>query len=262
MTNTPPRVHLSAPPRYRFPTALVWWTRAAALGERTLSSLADLVVRIMLAQGFFVSGVLKLSDWNTALYLAANEYPVTWLDPVSAAVLGVSVELLGSALLALGLATRAAALALALLTLVVQTHYLALDVHLLWIALFGWYAVRGAGEISLDASISRGLARSALPFGARLMQLLDAVTQRFAPIYELGLRVWLAGALLIAALAAADEMAFVASALPWKSAIAFPAEPAFACAALLASGGALRIGGLALVFVGLFGAAPETQEAA
>src|SRR5487761_2034608 len=33
----------------------------------------DFLIRIALAEIFFVSGVLKLTHWDTALYLAANE---------------------------------------------------------------------------------------------------------------------------------------------------------------------------------------------
>src|SRR4249920_3127661 len=68
--------------------------------------LFDLLVRLWLAQTFFVSGVLKLANWDTALYLAQYEYPVSWLVPSTAAVLGTTVELGGAVLLALGLATR------------------------------------------------------------------------------------------------------------------------------------------------------------
>jgi NADH dehydrogenase/putative oxidoreductase len=202
--------------------------------------------------------MLKLSDWNSALYLAANEYPVGWLSPGAAAVLGVAVELLGSTLLALGLATRGAALALAALTVVVQTSYVALDVHLLWVVLFGWYAVRGAGALSLDASLG-GLARSALPFAPGLARMLDAVTERVEPWYELALRLWLAAAL---AAGATGETALVAPLLPWKSALAFTAPLALACAALLAAGAATRLAGVALAIATLVSAAPESQQAA
>lgn len=77
MTRKPPAVGRAGGARYRFPRMLVWWTRAISLGERTLLPLSDLAVRLVLAQGFFVSGVLKLSDWSTALYLAENEYPLS-----------------------------------------------------------------------------------------------------------------------------------------------------------------------------------------
>ena len=54
-------------------------------GERVLGPLLDVLIRWSLAQMFFVSAVLKLTDWDRALDLARYEYPVTWLDPVTAA---------------------------------------------------------------------------------------------------------------------------------------------------------------------------------
>ena len=262
MTKNSSAVGLAGRAGYRFPRLPVWWARATLFSERTLSPLADLAVRLVLAQGFFVSGVLKLSDWSTALYLAANEYPVSWLTPVTAAVLGVTVEVLASVLVAAGLATRAAALALAALTIIVQTSYVALDAHLFSIALLGWYVVTGAGAISLDASIARGVERSAVPFASRLARLLDAITQRVAPSYELALRLWLAAALLVAVFSAASALPVLSQLLPSQSALAFPAALSLACAALLAGGAALRFAGLALVVAGMFSGAPEAQKAA
>jgi len=256
MTVNPPQVSVPANPGYVFPAALVWWTRAIGLAERSLAPLADLAVRLLLAQSFIASGVLKLADWNTAVYLAANEYPVAWLSPVAAAALGIAIEVGGAALFALGLATRPAALALAALTVVVQTSYVALDSHLLWIAVFGWYAARGAGPISLDATLARGLARSALPFGAPVARALDWATRRLEPAYELALRLWLAVALAVAALGAA------APALPWQSATTFPAGFALACAALLAAGVAVRLAGIALAAASLAFVATATHEVA
>ncbi len=63
------------------------------MSEKTLWPVLDLLIRLWLAQVFFVSGVLKAANWDNALLLAANEYPVSWLDPVAAAWLGVGIEL-------------------------------------------------------------------------------------------------------------------------------------------------------------------------
>lgn len=71
---------------------------------------ADLLIRFMLARSLLASGTVKLTNWNTALYLAAHEYPVSWMSPHAAAYIGVTIELLGGLLLLLGLLTRPAAL--------------------------------------------------------------------------------------------------------------------------------------------------------
>ena len=66
------------------------------IAEFSFGSVVDLLIRLWLAESFFVSGVLKVSHWETALYLSRYEYPVFWLDPVFAAYLGVAIELLGA----------------------------------------------------------------------------------------------------------------------------------------------------------------------
>lgn len=80
----------------------------------------DLVIRLWLAKIFVTSGLLKVMTWQTALDLAAHEYPVSWLNPVTAAYLATSIELLGGVLLALGLMTRYAAVPMLILSLVIQ----------------------------------------------------------------------------------------------------------------------------------------------
>ena len=134
------------------------------LAQRAAWPVLDLLIRLWLAQTFWVSGIVKLHDWEQALFLARTEYPVSWLDPVTAAVLGAAVELVGPPLLALGLATRAAALPLLALSLVTQYAYLALDQHLFQAVLLVWYVIVGAGPLSLDRRLARGLPGSALPF--------------------------------------------------------------------------------------------------
>jgi NADH dehydrogenase/putative oxidoreductase len=186
------------------------YSRGLQRCERTLGPWFDLALRLFIANPFFVSGVLKLADWDNALYLATNEYPVSWLEPASAALLGVAVELLASVLLGAGLATRAAALGLGTLALVVQFHYAALDQHLFWAALCGWFVVHGAGRLSLDRLIAPGLARSALPFAGRLAHALAALSQHGTPAYLLALRLWLGAALL--GLGAGSALVPVASA--------------------------------------------------
>jgi NADH dehydrogenase FAD-containing subunit/uncharacterized membrane protein YphA (DoxX/SURF4 family) len=166
--------------------------RLRRTAEDGLGSALDLIARLWIAQGFFVSGVLKASDWKTALALSANEYPVPWLDPVAAAWLGVAVELIGSILLSFGLLTRFAATALAALCLVIYTHYQALPDTLLTAILLGWFVVRGAGRHSLDRLFGPAVAESAVPGGALLAKLFDATTRRVGPVFQLFVRLWMA----------------------------------------------------------------------
>jgi NADH dehydrogenase/putative oxidoreductase len=166
--------------------------------RRAIGPLLDLYVRLWLAQGFLVSGLLKVSDWDNALALARYEYPVAWMDPVTAAYLGAATELIAPVLLAMGLMTRVAAVPLALLALVIQFNYQALDAHLLWAALLLGYVVRGAGPLSFDRLLAPGLADSALPLAGAAVRAAAWVTRLVAPVYWLLLRLWLAAGLLVA----------------------------------------------------------------
>jgi putative oxidoreductase len=216
------------------------------LAERSLGPPLDLAIRLWLAQSFLVSGILKVSDWENALMLARDEYPVAWMDPVTAAYLGAGIELVCPVLLALGLATRMAALPMLVLSLVVQLNYVVLDVNLFWAVLLAWYVVMGPGRLSLDRGLARGLADSALPGAAAGMRLFHWVTRKLGPSFKLALRLWIAVALLAgSAWEAAASLGKLA--LPLQTAAHFPQAVAFICAALLALGLGTRFAALLLM---------------
>lgn len=205
--------------------------------ERSLAPIAELLIRFWLAQVFFVSGVIKVSNWENALYLSANEYPVAWMDPVTAAYLGAAIELICPIFLAFGLAARVAALPMLFLALVIQFNYLALDSHLYWAVLLGWFVVRGAGPLSLDHALSRGLADSALPFAGLLVRATGIFTKAVKPIYQFALRLWLGIAL---AGVGAGIAAWPVNLLPLKSLAHLPAVFAVVCALSFIFGFAVR----------------------
>jgi NADH dehydrogenase/putative oxidoreductase len=214
--------------------------------EGYVGALTDLAIRLCLALTFLVSAAVKLADWNKALYLSANEYPVTWLNAVTAAYLGVSIEFVGALLLAFGVATQFAAVALLALVVVIQLNYMTLDLNLLQAALLAWFVVHGAGALSLDRIFSRGLAESALPLAARILSLLGWVTRVGAPIYELSIRAWIAGAIIVAAIATGPS-GDVRLWLPVASARDFVSGPTVALAVLIAIGSGTRLAALALI---------------
>jgi len=176
---------------------------ALRLASDTLSPLLDLLIRLGLAQAFWVSGVLKLHDWDRALFLAVHEYPVSWMDPHTAAWVGVAIEVLCPVFLAMGLLTRFAAAALCALVVVSQLEYVALQSNLLQVLLLGWFVVMGAGAISLDRVLGRHALDTALPFTTSLHRLFTATTRFVGPLYQLLLRGSLA--LLCAQLLALDS---------------------------------------------------------
>jgi putative oxidoreductase len=211
----------------------------------------ELATRLWLAQIYFVSGVLKLTHWDTALYLATHEYPVSWASAGSAAAIGASIEVIGGALLAAGFMTRYAAAPMLALALVAQFAYLPFDNQLFWAALFAWYAVCGAGPISVDSVLRRGLADSALPVIPRIVNFTEGVRNRCGPIYLSVVRLWLGAALLLAVLrpdaAHGDSAAGLAVWLPVMTASHLPAIEALIVGGLLVLGLGTRYTAAALI---------------
>jgi putative oxidoreductase len=91
-----------------------------------------------------------------------------------------------------GPATRFAALPMLILSLVIQFSYQALDQHLFSATLFGWFVVKGAGPISLDALIGRGIAATALPLAGTITGFFEALSRWGDPAIKLLLRCWIA----------------------------------------------------------------------
>lgn len=164
-----------------------WYSRWEDVAA-SLYPVVDLMIRLWLSEKFFVSGLLKAANWDNALYLAANVYPVSWMAPETAAAVGITIELLGPVLLFLGLGTRLAAIPLLILSLVIQFAYVALPENLYWAALFGWYLVIGAGPVSLDRLLSRGVQDSALPAARMTGRVFALVTQKLGPVFLVLLR--------------------------------------------------------------------------
>jgi NADH dehydrogenase/putative oxidoreductase len=223
------------------------------VGELTLAPLLDLAVRLWLAQKFWVSGILKATNWQSAIQLATYEYPVSWMSPVTAAYLGVSIELVCPVLLAFGLATRVAALPLLLLSLVIQLEYRALNEHVFWMMLFGGYIVLGAGPLSMDRLMARGFADSALPLAAAASRAVAALSHTGGPAYRLFVRASLALMLAASTLAPAFLLETVsrlgyrpeASVLSAQAPFAIVVLLGLLCPLLLVLGLATRLAALA-----------------
>lgn len=127
----------------------------------SLQPLAALVARLYVAQVFWLSGLTKLRDWDTTLFLFADEYKVPLLPPAVAAVMGTGGELVLPVLLALGLGGRLAALGLCVVNAVAVVSLTdiapaALQQHILWGALLAGVAVYGPGHWSLDRWLCAG----------------------------------------------------------------------------------------------------------
>ena len=212
------------------------WVKAFRSVIAAARPLADMLIRLAIAQYFLRSGLVKIGNWDSALALAKYEYPVSWMEPQTAALVGVSIELGGPVLLAAGLLSRPAAFAMAALLAVSQAVYLPTTTNLFLIALLGWYVWNGAGALSLDRAVAAGFARSALPLAKTICDAASWCTARVAPVWLMALRIWLAVSLAVAA-GWAEPPVWLAT---WLAPVQFAGVP-FALAALLA---ALLVSGL------------------
>jgi len=128
-----------------------------------VQSLFALGVRLYLARVFFVSGSIKLMNWDSTLALFANEYHVPLLAPSLAAVLGTAAEIGLPVFIVLGLGTRIAALALFVFNIVAATSYpdlspAGLKDHILWGTLIAVLFVYGPGKVALDNWLAKHYA--------------------------------------------------------------------------------------------------------
>jgi putative oxidoreductase len=124
-----------------------------------LQPLLLLALRIYIAWVFMKSGLTKIDDWDTTLYLFTEEYSVPLLPPAIAAVMGTAGELLLPPLLAFGLAGRFAALGLFAVNAMAVLAYPALwdfecpaaiESHLWWGGGLLMLIASGPGALSLD----------------------------------------------------------------------------------------------------------------
>ena len=132
-------------------------THVVAWLECVPYALLALPLRLAVATVFWNSAMTKLSNWDTALTLFADEYKVPLLPPDVAAYVTVSIELTTPVLLVLGLFTRPVALLLLGMVTVIEifVYPLAWPTHIQWAAMLLVLLTRGAGKWSLDHLIGR-----------------------------------------------------------------------------------------------------------
>ncbi|MCB1916382.1 MAG: DoxX family protein [Rhodocyclaceae bacterium] len=129
-------------------------------------SLLSLAIRLYVGWAFFKSGLTKIRDWDTTLFLFEDEYQVPVLPPELAAWMGTAGELILPLLLFVGLFSRPAALGLFVVNAMALISYPALfefecpaavQDHFYWGAMLLVVTAFGPGRLSLDALIaSRG----------------------------------------------------------------------------------------------------------
>ena len=133
---------------------------ATARGLDLLQPLFNLAIRLWVGLQFWKSGVIKLTSWDTTLYLFRDEYHTPLLPPEVAAVLGTAGELAFPVLLWLGLFGRLGALGLSFVNVMAVVSYAhvllaegfeaALAQHVLWGFMLLVIVIYGPGQLSAD----------------------------------------------------------------------------------------------------------------
>lgn len=119
-----------------------------------------LFTRFWVASVFFKSGYLKITTWDSTLYLFEEEYQVPFLPWEMAAYLGTAAELIIPIFLLFGLLTRPMAAVLFVFNIMAVISYPVLwdggfyD-HKLWGLMILINVVWGAGLISLDQLLKK-----------------------------------------------------------------------------------------------------------
>ena len=130
-----------------------------------LAALFDIGLRLYLADVFFKSGLTKITNWDSTLYLFNDVYHVPLLPPELAATMAASAELGLSVLLVLGLFGRFSAAGLFILNIVAVISYADLsdagiNQHLFWGILLAVLLIISRGQWSADAWLEKQLKES------------------------------------------------------------------------------------------------------
>lgn len=120
-----------------------------------LEPLALLGARFYVAWAFFASGLTKLRDWESTLFLFEYEYHVPLLPHVPAAYLGTAAEIILPILLVIGLASRFSALGLFIVNIVAVISLediaaAAYAEHVLWGVLLLQVIIFSGGRLAID----------------------------------------------------------------------------------------------------------------
>lgn len=125
-----------------------------------------LAIRFYVANVFFKSGLTKIADWDTTLFLFQEEYHVPFLPPALAAVMGTAGELGLSVLLVLGLFGRFAGAGLFILNITAVVSYptvrddpALLAMHIHWGIMIAVLTLTGPGMIALDTLVKKWFCR-------------------------------------------------------------------------------------------------------
>lgn len=184
--------------------------------------IADLGIRLYLAQAFVMSSVMAVSSGSTAAG-----------DGMMSGAAMVASGSLGGLFISLGLFTRISSAALIFSMVAQQYSGAGNDSNLFAIALLCWYVLHGPDALSIDRAIALGVKASAFPLAGPVTRGLEWLGDVGAPAYLTVCRLWLAVALA--------GPAFMPDWVPVETSGWLPSEFSRFAAVLVAGGAGLPI---------------------
>ena len=160
------RAGFESQPGYRTGIAVVRSAMSSmqALGDAGGAWL-DLAIRFWLSQGLPDRSHPQHGD-DEPLTMAFTSPVSPTVDWLIASPLGATIATVCPILLLVGCCSRVASLPLLFQALALQGPQGPSPLHLFWGVLLGWIIVHGPGPLSIDALLSRGLARPRSPVRA------------------------------------------------------------------------------------------------
>lgn len=125
--------------------------------EKFMQPVLLFVIRFWLARIFWYSGLVKISSWQSTVFLFREEYRVPLFSAEWAAFLSTAFEIVCPILLVLSLLTRFATLPLLVMIGFIQYIYPDVMETSYWVMLFGVLLCFGPGKISIDAWLKKKL---------------------------------------------------------------------------------------------------------
>jgi len=145
-------------------SAIVQHYRKALCFLNCGAPIADLLLRLWIANVFWKAGLAKIANIDSTMYLFEYEYAVPIIPFELAAYMAIFAELVFPILLVLGFATRLTAGALFAFNFVAVISYPTLNAagvaqHQLWGIMLLIPLFHGAGAISLDHFINKRFSK-------------------------------------------------------------------------------------------------------
>lgn len=148
----------------RFFTAIICYTLKIL---NFLTPLGDLAARLWIGWIFFKAGLLKVTAWQSTVFLFTHEFSVPLIPSYLAAVVGTGAELILPVLLVLGLGGRITTLIFFIYNVIAMISYphlwtpegkAGLYQHINWGLILALLMFHGTGKLSLDYWIGKKFA--------------------------------------------------------------------------------------------------------